>query len=281
MPAPLSITRLNERLGLGGDDGRQGQSDAIERAAYAAIGLPHPRECQGGGQLVHHLGTFTIGESEAATIAAVKAVRRERGNGVYDLAEYCNMVASVGGMESRARSERRALETYMNLTPEQRENRPLPADMLTAEENDFRALYSRSEHTPNLAGYLHYLRAKHPDVAAVLDRPLPVYFPDEPRITHTYIIGTTGSGKTELMKLFIHSYVSQPRSAAVVVLDPAGDFAKEICAWPEFNVRSRLIYLRHDLQSGMVPVLNPFELAGTDPLDTSRKGRSALRRRSC
>lgn len=84
------------------------------------------------------------------------------------------------------------------------------------------------------------------------------------RLQHTYIGGTTGTGKTELFKTLIYSYVSQPTVAAVVVIDPAGDMVDQIAHWPEFVGNHRLAYLNPTLARGMTFCINPFETVWTN-----------------
>jgi hypothetical protein len=47
-----------------------------------------------------------------------------------------------------------------------------------------------------------------------------------------------------------------------MVIDPAGDFAQQIATWQENADNERLIYIGHDLELGMTPTINPFEIAG-------------------
>jgi hypothetical protein len=65
-----------------------------------------------------------------------------------------------------------------------------------------------------------------------------------------------------------------------MVIDPAGDFAQQIATWQENADNERLIYIGHDLELGMTPTINPFEIAG---VSASRQrlmdeGRSAIDR---
>ena len=121
----------------------------------------------------------------------------------------------------------------------------------------------------NFANYLRYLAACAPELSAALRKPIPLYAPEEPRQRHTYLLGTTRSGKSELLKTIIYSYATQPELAAIVALDPAGEFLEQVAHWPEFVGNDRLVFVRHNLALGMVPTINPLEISGIDPLDTS------------
>ena len=79
------------------------------------------------------------------------------------------------------------------------------------------------------------------------------------------------------MKVITHGYVKAPKYGAVVIIDPAGDFVSQVARWKEFVGNKRLIFVRHDLERGMTPTINPFEISGVDPADTSRKARKTKR----
>ena len=122
---------------------------------------------------------------------------------------------------------------------------------------------ARPDWTPNLAGYLAYLREVAPGMAAFLSRPLPVMLPAAAMLRHTYATGAIGSGKTEMLKLLIHG-LAGVGNCAVVVLDPHGDMAEQIARWPEFAPggawHGRLAYVDPFLDDGHSPCLNPFDL---------------------
>lgn len=121
------------------------------------------------------------------------------------------------------------------------------------------------EWTPDLAGYLAYLRAVNPGMFAFLSRAVPALLPASALLRHTYITGAIGSGKTELLKLVVHGLVAA-NNCAVVVLDPHGDMAEQIARWPEFApggaAHGRLVYVDPLLDPDYSPCLNPFDLGG-------------------
>ena len=102
----------------------------------------------------------------------------------------------------------------------------------------------------------------------VFDADINVRIPAEARMRHTYLVGKSGSGKSELLKQLVFPLLTSDESAAVVI-DPAGDFAEQIAKWKENAGGNRLIYLAPDLELGMTPTINPFEIHGIEPDDTS------------
>jgi hypothetical protein len=244
--------------------------EAVERAACEAIGLPHPRDveerCVAG--LYHRLGTFRIADSAAAVEKAAAVYRSFGTERFYDFSEYMRAAGNIGSLHKERRREERDHERYA-LALER--GRPLlsPQQLLSGLDNAFLDTYAPGLHTPDLSGYPLYLGAHAPELACIITRELDAYMSEEDRGEHTYLVATTKSGKTEFLKALIHSYVRQPRSAAIVIIDPAGDFARQVAHWPEFVGSGRLVYLDPTLAPGMMPTINPFVISGVAPEDIS------------
>lgn len=224
----------------------------IQLAACQALDIPHPEDVAKGDVegLFHYVGRFLIADSEGATTAAIGAFRSSFQRNFFSYAEYQNAVRKIDSLNRKERYELSEIETA------------------------FRAWFKLDRYTPNLSGYLSYIGDHVEELSEVLYEPLDVYTPNEPRLTHSYILGTTKSGKTELIKTLIHSYVSQPEhpeNGAIVVIEPSGDFVEQVAKWPEFVGSDRLVYLKVDLRPGMVPTINPLEIPDLDPDDTSRE----------
>ncbi|MEZ5935218.1 MAG: DUF87 domain-containing protein [Alphaproteobacteria bacterium] len=243
----------------------------LRRVACKRLGLGFEPEVKQGidPEIYHYLGTFKIGDNEATIEAVVDAYRRQvygfPREYQYDFLTYkaflynCKNILSL---QSRARQISRHAEPSLS---------PI--------EQQFVCLYSIDRYTQDAEGYGNYIRDVLPELARLFNEHQPVYFPEQQRRRNTYVLGTIGSGKTELLKTIIRSYVLQPKSAAVVVLDPAGEFVDQIAHWPEFvgTGAERLVFLKLDLRSGMVPTINPFEIYGVKPADTTRDGILAKR----
>lgn len=87
---------------------------------------------------------------------------------------------------------------------------------------------------------------------------------------HTYIVGGTGSGKSELMKMMIYDRMQRAKSA-VIVIDPKGDLSKQVSRWVE-NARNpdNLVYFDPDLFDDLKPIINPFDIQEKTPLNIQR-----------
>ena len=116
------------------------------------------------------------------------------------------------------------------------------------------------KYTPNNMGYIHFLRDYFPFFFKALTKPLALRIPEPELRKHTYITGRTGSGKTELLKSILYDKIAQNRSA-IVVLDPNGDFCKDIATFRHLHEQDRLVYIDPVAFPDATPVLNPFDIA--------------------
>ncbi len=120
--------------------------------------------------------------------------------------------------------------------------------------------YNPNRFSPTRAGYLAYLAEVAPAIFAFSQRRLHVLLPEVDRQAHTYITGKSGSGKSELLKVLIHSYARPDYKGSVVVIDPHGDFAEQVACFPEVANSGRLIYINPDLSPYCSPTINPFDI---------------------
>lgn len=114
----------------------------------------------------------------------------------------------------------------------------------------------------DFGGYQKYLDITNPDLYFRLKRDLPVLVPADHHTTHTYVMSTTKTGKSELLKAFCLNYIQEPDNCSLLVLDPGGDMSKQIAQWPELIPTNRLIYFDPALNETHVPCINPFEVSG-------------------
>lgn len=125
-------------------------------------------------------------------------------------------------------------------------------------------IMNRVEYGLQLDQYLKDHWAKIEDnsfIQTLLSFDMKFELPANSRKKHTYIIGKTGSGKTELLKQMIYKDIQDGKS--VFVLDPHGDLANECRRFDLFadeTIRKRLIYLSPEfLTQGYIPAYNPFD----------------------
>lgn len=118
----------------------------------------------------------------------------------------------------------------------------------------------QAEDTPDLTGWLRYLRRKIPFDMLLKKWPefRPVAaFPESGRWMHTLIVAATGHGKSEVTKAILHHYTERP-GVGVLVLDPGRNLALDIAHWPELHRQNRVIYVEPELRPGLTVGINPF-----------------------
>jgi hypothetical protein len=112
-------------------------------------------------------------------------------------------------------------------------------------------------------GYLTYLQANQNKLTQFFFRWFTARLPLSQ--VHTYIVGGSGSGKSELMKNMIYDRLKR-RKSAVIVLDPKGDLAKQVASWKDNALDpDRLVYFDPFLLPNHTPVLNPFDIRDKNP----------------
>lgn len=154
--------------------------------------------------------------------------------------------------EARARAARRAGETARGRLYVMGEVHPAVAWFVANEQVP-------TAWTPDLAGYMAYLRTKL-DLDAALEfyaEERQATFPEIGRQDHTLIVASTGRGKSELLKVLVHHYAAHP-GAGVLILDPGRDLAEEIARWPILHQQNRLVYVDPLLTPGRTVGINPF-----------------------
>lgn len=121
---------------------------------------------------------------------------------------------------------------------------------------------------PTFQGYFSILQDKGLKISAFFLRRLKILLPEEDRKRHTYICSKTGSGKSELMKMLVYSYLKNPDYCTTVVIEPHGDLCEEIAKFKEncshvfgsSYMSHTLVYIDPTLYDDYTPSINPFEL---------------------
>jgi hypothetical protein len=114
-------------------------------------------------------------------------------------------------------------------------------------------------------GYFAFMKKKNPKLWTLFHDWHQVSVLDKNKI-HTWITGTTGIGKSELMKqMVLHDIKSKlSKDCSIIVIDPNGDFVKEIAQFREIaqaENKKKLMYIDMDLFHGeFTPVINPYDI---------------------
>lgn len=85
-----------------------------------------------------------------------------------------------------------------------------------------------------------------------------VRIPEKARQAHTYIIGASKSGKSELIKDLIFSDFEK-ENKSVILIEPHGDLAEQVAKLKGKN-NEKLVYIDFTLDPEKTPVLNPFDI---------------------
>jgi len=133
-------------------------------------------------------------------------------------------------------------------------------------------IYDEERHSADVAGFMNYLGAVNgalgQAVLQIMQRSAGAQFSESQMRMHAHVVGGSGSGKSELLKLMIHHHVKHPELGAVLVLDPHRKMAREVARWREFAANSdRLMYLDarvEDVDDPGVPALNPLGVCVDD-----------------
>jgi len=146
--------------------------------------------------------------------------------------------------------------TYDDFLLIRKHSAPKKGDYIQAGDS----LYSYSS---DLQGYMAYLKNNAPDLEKFFITRFKARIPEVDRKRHSYILGKSGSGKSELLKLFIYSYLKRKNKVTQIILDPHGDMAEEIARFKEFKGSEPLIYIDPFLDPDHTPTINPFQLKNT------------------
>jgi hypothetical protein len=117
----------------------------------------------------------------------------------------------------------------------------------------------------NLNSYFEFMKRKNRQLYIIFHTWHKVAVAKQHRI-HSWITGTPGSGKSELMKSMILQDIRQnmKKDCSIIVIDPNGDFTKEVAQFKEnatVESKDKLVYIDFDLFKGeRSPVINPFQL---------------------
>lgn len=117
----------------------------------------------------------------------------------------------------------------------------------------------------NREGYLQYLKLRAPDLHEFLMKPMAARIPIKAFKMHAWVLGMTGAGKSETVKILAH-LLKQPANATTIILDPERKLGEEIAHSKEFVTGDNLIYIDPALgrNKKLYPILNPLEYPSDD-----------------
>lgn len=104
-----------------------------------------------------------------------------------------------------------------------------------------------------------------PTSSALFFRRLARRIPEGARKKHAYLSGSSGSGKSELLKIFVFAQRRKRSPGTTILLDPNGDMASEVAHWKQNRGGERCVLIDLSLKEGFTPVINPLQLADRSP----------------
>lgn len=255
-----------------------------EQAAAEAIGMPHPDRLPAETTAADFLpvGEWSIADQEA-TVAAISTkraakvrrlaaalateglTRQAEEAAAHDFLTYAEYRRTVPRVDD-IRAQLAKIEEGQKRQEFDRTHKPdkpifyTTHEPPTKNETTFVGLFNPNTHKPDVVGYLAYIKAVAPSLFDLFFLRLPAWLPEDLRKRHTYLVGGSGSGKSEFMKVEVHSDMRKAQPPCVVVLDPHGKFADEVARQREVVKSGRLVYINPALSKHRTPTLNPFEL---------------------
>ena len=265
--------------------------EELYRLGCTTLGLIHPADRDGYRDHLLHLGTFAILDSDQALdactnqyLTSLKSMAQSITN---DRADEQQQLSAAGWLEAQVQEWRehyeiqeqeideRAFLPFQDFIKfhgredaERNRDTPIFGSMGGAayirEIARWRFAHIQRSHTlsRDRAGYRRYLRLANQRLCDALSTQIDALVPEEPRRTHSYIVSTTKTGKSELLKALTLSYVQAPDYSSVMILDPGGDMCQEIARWPELIPQGRLIYIEPTLSPHHTPTFNPLDADG-------------------
>lgn len=115
---------------------------------------------------------------------------------------------------------------------------------------------------PNsLEGYLLLMEKKNKRLFDLFHTPQHIRFPDSTKDAHSYILGGTKSGKSELMKHLLLQEIGR-NDKAICLIEPNGDMCEQVARQTVID-KERLIYIDLSFLPHS-PTINPFEFITQD-----------------
>lgn len=115
----------------------------------------------------------------------------------------------------------------------------------------------------NFQGYIKLLgKSRNPVIKIFLEHQLEMKLPRDAMNRNIHILGMTGQGKSNLLKLMLHGLILEDRKQSIVLVDPHGDLASEV---RDFAIHikdpQRLVYIDPFFDDKRLLVFNPFDIS--------------------
>jgi len=119
-----------------------------------------------------------------------------------------------------------------------------------------------AEFTGDILGWKNYFRSLDKGITHFFFRPITAFLPFDAFKRHAYILGGSGSGKSELIKLIMHHIITakSAQKYGAVVIDPHGDLAEEIARFKECENNDRIVFFDPQSSKYATPALDIFRL---------------------
>jgi hypothetical protein len=136
-----------------------------------------------------------------------------------------------------------------------------PAFKLMEINNERQKSKANNNYANSLSGYFTLMKSRNKKLRKIYNETHKVRLPEASRESHTYIVGGTKSGKSELLKHLILQDILRG-DKCVILIEPNGDLAEQVARQKDLDPE-RLVYIDCSL-SPHTPHINPFEMISTD-----------------
>ena len=133
-------------------------------------------------------------------------------------------------------------------------------------EDEFLRLHRKHRYEPTFPSWQQYVCDASPDFRRIPHAAFSGAHRRQDCLRHAFIAASSGSGKSELLKVWSPTRTSIPSRGGADRHRPAGDASRQFALWPECTTGSYTLTSPRPLPC---PVINPFEIYGIRAEDTS------------
>ena len=101
--------------------------------------------------------------------------------------------------------------------------------------------------------------------------------PSNKLLMHVFLCASTGSGKSELMRVLIHNMITTYHDASFVLIDPHGNLAESVKRLKSVaNNQKEVVYIDPFLDDNKTPAFNPFQISDKSTKNITFTGEQIL-----